>query len=212
MTKNNFQDLLGQTFGELTVLSRAPNGPNGHSRWWCQCSCGNYTEVYGTNLKKQMTINKSCGCLKIDSISKANTKHGLNNTVECRIYRSMIRRCYDIKDEYYYCYGGRGITVCDDWLGENGLINFIRDIGFKQFEDDSLERVNVNLGYSKSNCKWIPKNLQSRNRNYNKIRDIAHADEIRKLYKQGKSLHELSILNNCCEMTIRRVINNTSWI
>ena len=55
-----FKDLTNQKFGMLTVISRAENKSQGHTRWLCQCECGNTSIVYGDNLKRGTTT--SCGC------------------------------------------------------------------------------------------------------------------------------------------------------
>ena len=78
-------------------------------------------------------------------------------------YYAMIDRCYKESDSRYKTYGGRGITVCDRWLGKDGLTHFIEDMG-EPAEHLSIDRIDNNKGYSPENCQWIPKALQMRNR------------------------------------------------
>ena len=67
---------------------------------------------------------------------------------------SMIDRCYNPDNHNYKNYGGRGITVCDRWLGKEGLINFCHDVGEPPEKNLTLDRRNNELGYSSDNCQW----------------------------------------------------------
>jgi len=210
-------NLTNQKFGKLTALQRDYSGKKSiHAKWLCQCECGNQIVVLATNLKRSLTGyggTKSCGCYNKERWNNEITKHGLYYTDEHTIYQNMISRCYNKNDKYYYTYGAIGITVCDEWLGENGLINFIKDMNMKPFKDASIERIDNNKGYYKNNCKWIDKKEQSRNRNYNKIKDLNHANQIRLQYSQNNILmSELARINNCSVTCISKVINNLTWV
>ena len=87
----------------------------------------------------------------------------------------MKRRCYYEKDIGYHNYGGRGIKVCDRWLGENGFKNFFEDMGPRPKGKYSLDRINNDLDYCKENCRWGTKKDQDRNRRTNRI--IEHNNE-----------------------------------
>ena len=79
------------------------------------------------------------------------------------IYYNMKDRCYNKRQKFYHLYGGRGITVCEQWLGEYGALNFYEwAMGYG--EQMSLDRVNNNLGYSPANCRFVPNAAQSANR------------------------------------------------
>ena len=80
-----------------------------------------------------------------------------------RIWHSMKQRCYNRNSKKYSIYGGRGITVCDRWLGENGFANFLNDMGDRP-EGGSLERVDPNGNYEPGNCRWATKSDQAFNR------------------------------------------------
>jgi hypothetical protein len=79
------------------------------------------------------------------------------------VYRNMIRRCYEKTHSNYRKYGAKGITVCDRWLGEDGYINFVSDMGEKP-EGLSLDRIDGTKGYSTENCRWTTPRIQSINR------------------------------------------------
>jgi len=207
-------NLVGKKFGKLTVLYRyfEPKSNIPHAKWVCQCECGKQIIALATNLKKKIKGIKSCGCYANTNISIANTKHGLYHTIERVIHAHMKSRCYNLNNKDYPNYGGRGIKVCEEWLGETGLVNFIRDMGTKPFPDATLERIDVNKGYFKDNCMWIKMSQQPKNRNYNKIKNKARADEIREEYRSTNiTMTKLAKQNNCSINTISRIINNLSW-
>lgn len=125
----------------------------------------------------------------------------------------MIKqRCYNPKNNNYPNYGGRGVRVCDHWLGENGFENFYENMGPRPSKDYTLERINNDGDYCNDNCKWIPKREQCWNRRPNKIKDLEEANFIRDLYKLGYKISILSDFYNCHSNTIRSIINNKSWV
>ncbi len=204
-------DLIGQRFSKLVVIKRDFSGtPSVHARWVCQCDCGNIISVLATNLKKQHGT-KSCGCYKKEMWQNMVTKHGLYYTTEHSVYQNMLGRCYNKNNQDYYNYGGRNIKVDETWLGEYGLEQFIVDMGMKPFEDASLDRIDNNIGYSKTNCRWIHKSEQARNRTCNKIEDLQHANSIRLEYANGKTIRTLAEENMCSYKCIHAIIKNETW-
>jgi hypothetical protein len=79
-----------------------------------------------------------------------------------RSWQSMKARCYNPNHLKYLDYGGRGITVCEEW--KNSFEKFLEDMGEKPDSSYSIERINNDLGYFKENCKWATKKEQSNNR------------------------------------------------
>lgn len=90
-----------------------------------------------------------------------------NHPREYRSWRCMIERCTNPKHSCYEYYGGRGITVCDRWLGRNGLEHFIEDMGERGIKE-SLDRIDPNGDYCPENCRWADKTTQSYNRRVQK--------------------------------------------
>ena len=87
----------------------------------------------------------------------------------------MRTRCFDPKCGCYKHYGGRGITVCERWLGcPNGFINFFADMG-KRPKGMSIDRINVNGNYEPGNCRWATKKVQTANRRVSKKYKAEHA-------------------------------------
>ncbi|MCL4483450.1 MAG: hypothetical protein M1445_12725 [Bacteroidetes bacterium] len=104
------KNLIGRQFGRLTVLNRITADKFRHSKWLCICDCGNQVEVLSSNLNTGHTL--SCGCLSIEQ----RTKHGQYESLTYNSWSAMIQRCTNTKHRYYPDYGGRGITVCQEWL------------------------------------------------------------------------------------------------
>jgi hypothetical protein len=87
-------------------------------------------------------------------------KHGMGGTPTYNSWKHMMARCYKPENQDYHNYGGRGITVCEAWHDPRV---FLADMGEKR-DGFSIERIDVNLGYFKDNCYWLPMRLQARNR------------------------------------------------
>jgi len=177
MTRYPRVDLVGKVFGKLTVLEfvgRPSNGTSGDSLWRCRCECGGESVPYGYNLKTGKS--RSCGCTIVPALRKANITHGKYHTPERRVWTGIKTRCFNSNEKTWEYYGGRGITVCDRWLGENGFANFLEDVGERPSSRHSIEREDVNGNYEPDNCTWATKKEQMLNRQ-NTIR-ILHKGEL----------------------------------
>jgi len=147
----------GKKFGLLTTLNiSTKQGYDGTYSWLCICSCGNYTTVAPASLRSGNT--KSCGCLA--KLTRFQIKHGKNRSRTARSWEAMLSRCFRKKDKSYHRYGGRGITVCDEW---RSFEKFYRDMGERP-EGKTLDRINNDGNYELKNCKWSTPKEQSANR------------------------------------------------
>lgn len=160
-------DVIGKRFGRLIVIKylELEERTKKEESWLCKCDCGNYTTSSYSSLKNGN--KKSCGCLALEN-SKRPRKHGMAKTRIWNIYQNMVRRCNNENDPAYKNYGGRGISVCDKWTGEDGMKRFF-DWSFENGYKDDLEidRINVDGNYEPSNCRWATSKQQNRNRRDN---------------------------------------------
>lgn len=153
-------DLTGDKFGRWKVEKEHGRTKNGHVAWYCKCECGNFRIVSSDQLI--LGSSKSCGCLSSDLAAIRATTHDMTNTPLFKIWMGMKTRCYNKNVIAYPNYGGRGIKVCDRWL--NSFQNFYDDMGDTYKKGLTIERVDVDKNYDPSNCIWIERKLQSRNR------------------------------------------------
>lgn len=149
------KNLTGLRFGRLTAVDAAGKSRHGSSLWRCLCDCGKEKIVPASSLLSGST--SSCGCLRVETF----TKHGRSRTKEYNCWAEMKQRCHNPNNKEYHNYGGRGIVVCEYWL--SGFENFLLDMGEAPSEDSSLDRIDVNKGYYKDNCRWTSVTVQRMN-------------------------------------------------
>lgn len=152
--KNNI-DLTGKKYGLLTVLSKSSEKNRYGVMWECLCDCGNKTVTMSRRIRDGST--KSCGCLA--NPHGHATKEKMTPTYNS--WRSMKARCYDSSAISYKNYGGRGITVCPEWI--NDFARFLKDMGERP-EGTQIDRLDVNGNYTPENCRWATRKQDSRNR------------------------------------------------
>lgn len=171
------KDLSGEKFNKLRVVELSHRDKSGKIHWTCLCDCGNITAVYGGHLKSERT--KSCGCIKVELLqnTKPGIKHNLSNTSEYNIWHSMKKRCYDPNNQSYKNYGGRGITVCNEWI--NDFKQFFKDMGPRSSPQHSINRKNNNDNYKPDNCEWST--LEEQNNNKRTTKKITYKNQTKSL-------------------------------
>lgn len=169
------RDLTGMRFGRLTVKKMArPAGRRGDAtRWLCICDCGNEIEVRGYSLTGGNT--KSCGCMVRTLKHPKRENPRLYN-----VWSGMKSRCYDKNNSAYMNYGGRGITVCDDWLSYDNFYEWAMLNGYDSTLSKgkcTLDRIDSNKGYSPSNCRFADTAVQISNRRVTRWRKDVYLGE-----------------------------------
>lgn len=150
------KDITGQKFGYLVAVKFIKR-ENNRTYWLCRCECGNECIAYTSQLAKGDKV--SCGC-------KQNKIHGLTYTRLHTIWDSMKKRCFDSNRREYKWYGGKGITVCDEW--KNSFISFYEWATTNGYREDlSIDRIDHNGNYEPSNCRWVDSKAQSHNKSNN---------------------------------------------
>lgn len=193
-----FKDLTGERIGRLTVIERVESitQKNGKpvTRWLCKCDCGNTKIVRADTLGRG---TNSCGCLKHELDKKQHTNDPVKPKRLYSIWCSMKRRCYNKNSGAYKNYGERGIRVCKQWI--NDFRTFEKWALKNGYNDDlTIDRIDNNGNYEPSNCRWITRAEQNRNKrnnvyityNGNKIllKDYAKENNIDYKYLHSKYL------------------------
>jgi hypothetical protein len=158
-TKDRQKVTANKKFGRWLVVRQAPSSNCGVQMWECICDCGKEVVVRGVNLSSGGSL--SCGCYK----TEIKTKHKLAHTPEYQAWADMKSRCFNINIPSFKHYGGRGISVCSEWI--NSFETFYKDMGARPSPDHSLDRRNVNGNYEPGNCRWATWVEQCRNQRNN---------------------------------------------
>lgn len=156
-------NLIGQRFGRLTVVSRSDNkGRN--TAWLCKCDCGNQTIVTHQNLKSGHTL--SCGCYNVDLLKIRSTKHGMSKSRLYGIWCGIKDRCNNPQSDSYSNYGKRGIGICVEWDNDfNSFMEWSLNNGY--LDNLTIDRIDNNKGYEPNNCRWTTSKEQGRNKRNN---------------------------------------------
>jgi hypothetical protein len=196
-----FKNLTGQKFGRLSPIQYLGTDKHYNGYWLCQCDCGNILPVRTNSLTTGKS--KSCGCYRNDNNRSnvidrnSNFKHGLVNSSLYHSYDNMIQRCYNPNREDYYLYGGRNITVCDEWKDDiNSFFEWAFENGYdsKHRPKLSLDRKDPNGNYEPSNCRWCTNKEQQNNRRNNRLFTYAHYKFTASQWAEITGINSLTII------------------
>ena len=159
-------DLTGKRFGRLTVIGVEDNGKR-KTYYACQCDCGNVKVIRSDALIGGCTV--SCGCKKKeqDRINlTANHSHKMSGTRLYSIWNGLKGRCNNPNDPRYDRYGGRGISVCEEWnTSFQAFYDWAISNGYS--DDLTIDRIDNDGNYDPTNCKWSTSKEQCNNRSSN---------------------------------------------
>lgn len=197
------RDLKNQKFGKLTVIEKCNKDKYHRNQWLCQCECGNKKIILEQSLLSGAT--KSCGCLQkniVKNFAKLNfTKHSQSKTRIYNIWCNIKSRCYNKNNNRYYCYGAKGITVCQEWRDNfSNFYNWAINNGYK--ENLTIDRIDVNSNYDPSNCRWVDYKTQANNKSNNHY--ITYNGETH-------SLSEWARIKNIKVSTLSMRLNTFYW-
>ena len=189
---SQFIDISGNRYGHMIVLGLDHIDKFNKSYWKCRCDCGN--EFVRSKSRIRISPINACGKCNYTKLEKRYTiTHG-DSPKEAKYHRlyniwcSMKKRCYYPRHTYYNRYGGRGITICDEWLGTNGYATFKEwalSHGYKS--NLTIERKDVDGNYCPENCCWIP--LSEQSKNTSKVIKIPCYGRIYSLHEFCKTFH-----------------------
>lgn len=192
----------GEKFGKWIIIKEIDpkiisNIPRRMFR--CRCECGNEKDVQLSCLRNGHST--SCGCEQKKRASEANYKHGLSDKHPLYgTWKNMKKRCNNPNATEYKIYGGKGITVCDEWENFEPFYNWAINNGWK--EHLTIDRIDVNGNYCPENCRWVSMKIQENNTTTNHY--IEYNDKV-------YTLSTLSDFLNIPYNVVRYRISTCSW-
>jgi hypothetical protein len=156
--------MVGRKFGKLLVLEEVEKRNNKRA-FLCRCDCEKEYVVMGDNLRS----GNSTQCMSCSSKIKGGNHrtHGMTGTKVFKAWMGMRERCRNPNHKQYKSYGGRGITICDQWY--NNFESFLADVGEPPTERHQIDRRDNGKGYEPGNCRWVTGKTQQNNKRNNVI-------------------------------------------
>lgn len=165
------EDLAGRRFGRVVAMQYKGRAKGYQSLWSARCDCGSEFITTAGRLKSGHT--QSCGCLQKERTSETKTIHGFYRDASGkrsrlnRVWSAMKERCQNPNNKSFSNYGGRGITVCDEWQTFEPFHTWAMAAGYR--EGLTIDRIDNDKSYSPDNCRWTTTTIQSRNKRSNVI-------------------------------------------
>jgi len=146
-----------------------------HRIYKCVCNeCGFETEFTYSGVSAPSKLSNKCTHLRTNGEYIIN-RHKWENSRLGKIFRGIIVRCYNPNDKNYRWYGEKGIKVCQEWLDNPGKFEkWALNNGYEEFL--TIDRIDPDVDYSPSNCRWIP--LEENSRRAGKVNWIEVESEV----------------------------------
>lgn len=206
-------DLIGMKFGMLTVIKLHEKEPHKQQMAECLCDCGNTKTTRKNNLTSGNS--KSCGCNSRNTTIELLTTHDRYHHRGGSRWRDMMNRCYNENNIVFNNYGGRGISVCEEWHDCVVFCDWVDSISEGSLKGLEIDRINNNGNYSPNNCRFITSRENLRNKRDNVLthRQVAFMKALRK-YKVNIKSPQLIIMfdNKPSKEAIYGVWYERSWV
>lgn len=146
-------EIIGTKFNSWTVIGIVDN-----RIFKCRCDCGGIRNV----LKYDLFNGKSRRCNSCANKLRGTWTHGLSKTRLYKCWKDMKGRCFNPRNTAYHDYGGRGITVCEEWANDFlAFRNWALSAGYS--DELEIDRINNDGDYEPENCRWVTKIIQNNN-------------------------------------------------
>lgn len=201
---------IGERYARLVVVGRAPV-KNQARHYVCQCDCGKETIVKAEHLRSGNT--RSCGCLKREKAAanaRGTATHGASGHPLFYTWAAMLARCNNPQHPSYDYYGGRGISVCDEWTVNPW--SFFAYVGDRP-SGLELDRINNDGNYEPGNVRWTTRAEQIHNRRQPTARprrkplSEENVAAIRLLASTGTSQARIASFYNLTPSYVSQIVN-----
>ncbi|MDO5020500.1 MAG: hypothetical protein Q4E29_08565 [Lachnospiraceae bacterium] len=157
--RNGKSKYVGTILKDFEIVDYIPAHGKQNAQFVGKCiHCGNIITRSASGFKQEHS-RITCPC------QEKYSHHEKSYTRLYRTYQNMKRRCYNPNNTFYKGYGGRGIRVCDEWLGKYGFNHFMDWALSHGYADNlSIDRIDVDGNYEPSNCRWTTVYKQNLNK------------------------------------------------